>query len=194
VSIDSLSPADFHRMHSHGQVHQLCRFALLPFFAYLSLARMLTFPSTLVQGVTAGLCLYKVESKTEITTIISDGTLRIEKTDGDKWKIGLRENLADAVERATKISGPIKDGVSQAVLEISKESLVVLEITFTPLGLAHYTKMYTGPDYRFRPMLQKMSYRGDTDWKVWHFHGDLPLRASDLQDNVLITTRLMEIF
>ena len=144
---------------------------------------MFRFPPTSVQGLTTGLCLYKVVSLTEITTILSDGTLRIEKTDGEKWKIGLRENLADAVERATKISGPI-----------NKESHVVLEITFSPLGLAHYTRMYMGPDYRFQPMLQKMSYRGDTDWKVWHFHGDLPLRASDLQDNVLITTRLMEIF
>ena len=95
----------------------------------------------------------------------------------------MRKYLAHAVERAMKISG-----------SFNKDTHVVLEITFSPLGLAHYTNIVLGPEYRFQPMLQKMSYRPDgIDWNVWHFYGDLPLQASDEQGNVLITSRIMEI-
>ena len=143
----------------------------------------MTFPITVVPGSPEGLRLYKVEAVTEMTHIVPDGTLRLQGTGPEQWKIGLRETLVDAVERTTKISGPI-----------SKDTHVVLEITFTPLGLAHYAKIYQGCDYGFQPMLQKKTYRDATDWKAWHFHGDLPLQASDEQGNVLITSRLMEIF
>lgn len=114
--------------------------------------------------------------------IAQSGTLHRQGTGCDQWKIGLRENVADAVDRTMRESGPI-----------DKDTHVVLEITFSPLGLAHYAKMCQGPDYRFRPMLEKVTYRDAKDWKVWHFHGDLPLQASDEQGNVLITTRVMEI-
>jgi hypothetical protein len=143
---------------------------------------MLTFPTTVVQGSPAALCLYKVVAVTEMSDIEPDGTLRLQGTGSEQWKIGLRENLADAVERTTRTSGPI-----------NKDTHVVLEITFSPLGLSHYAKICKGPDYRFQPMLQKITYRDATDWKAWHFHGDLPMQASDDQGNVLITTRVMEI-
>ena len=42
-------------------------------------------------------------------------------------------------------------------------------------------------------MLEKVTYHDPKDWKVWHFHGDLPLQASDEQGNGLITTTVMEI-
>ena len=144
---------------------------------------MSAFPTTVVQGSPAGLLLYKVEAVSELPLIITDGTLRRQGKGHQQWKIGLRENLADAVDRTTKIFGPM-----------DKDTHVVLAITFTPLGLAHYGKICQGFDYMFQPMLQKSTYREETDWKVWHFHGDLPLEASDEQGNVLITTRLMEIF
>ena len=146
---------------------------------------MLTFPTTLVQdyGIPACLCFYKVVAVTEFPTFFPHGILRLQETGAEQWQIGLCEYLVDAVERARKIYGLI-----------TKETHVVLEITFSPLGLAHYTKICLGPNYCFQPLLHKKSYRDDTDWKVWHFHGDLPLQASDAQDNVLITTRLMEIF
>ena len=142
----------------------------------------MTFPTTVVPGSPAGLRLYKVEAVTEMTHMLQDGTLRLQGTGPEHWKIGLRENVVDAVERTTKISGPI-----------SKDTHVVLEITFTPLGLAHYAIVITASDYGFQPMLQKKTYRDAKDWKVWHFHGDLPLQASDEQGNVLITSKLMEI-
>jgi hypothetical protein len=117
-----------------------------------------------------------------LTSFSRDGTIRLQGTGSEQWKMGLRENLADAVERTTKIFGPMH-----------KDTHGVLEITFTPLGLGHYGKICQGLDYRFQPMLQKSTYRDATDWKVWHFHGDLPLKASDEHGNVLITTRPMEI-
>jgi hypothetical protein len=118
---------------------------------------------------------------TELRHILTDGTLRLQGT-GSEHHIGLRENFADAVERTIWIFG-----------SMNKDTHGVLEITFTPFGLAHYGKICQGFDYRFQPMLQKSMYRDATDWKVWHFHGDLPLQACDEQGNVLITTRLMEI-
>lgn len=75
----------------------------------------------------------------------------------------------------------------------SKDTHVVLEIRFSSLGVAHYTTLCQGPDYGFRSTLQKMSYRGATDWKVWHFHADLPLEAYDEQGNLLVTSSLKEI-
>jgi hypothetical protein len=143
---------------------------------------MSTFPITVVQGSPAGLCLYKVEAVTKLCHILPEGTLCRQGTGSEQWKIGLHEILADAVKHTTKISSPI-----------NKDTHGVLEITFTPLGLAHYGKICQDFDYRFQPMLQKNAYRDATDWKVWHFHGDLPLQASDENGNVLITTKLMEI-
>ena len=139
---------------------------------------MLAFPSTTVQGFPSGLRFYKVEAKSDFAHPFPDGILRLQH----EQKIGLRETLADAVDRTVKTEG-----------YFDKEKHVVLEITFTPMGVAYYTKTCQGLDYKFQPMLVKQSYRDGQDWKAWHFHGDLPLQASDLEGNVLITTRLMEV-
>ena len=143
---------------------------------------MSTFPSTVVAVVTPGLSLYKVVGHAELPTIVAAGHLYLRGEGPEQWNIGLRENLTDAIERENIVGEPV-----------SKDTHVVLEITFTTLGVAQYTKLCQGPDYHFQPTLQKISYRGTTDWKVWHFHGDLPLQAFDAQDNLLITTRIMEI-
>ena len=133
-------------------------------------------------GLPADKIFYKVLAMTELPNIEAHGTLPLQTTGSEQWKIGLRESLDDAVVREAQISG-----------SVSKHTHLVLEITFTPLGLAHYAQICKGPDYSFQPVLQKMMYRGPQDWKVWHFHGDLPLQAQDEEGNVLIRSRLMEI-
>ena len=138
---------------------------------------MTTFGRTVVQGVSADLCLYKVIAVSDIPSILKKGCIYLEE-----WKIGLRENPTDALERECEIGE-----------SVSKDTHVVLEIRFSSLGVAHYTTLCQGPDYGFRSTLQKMSYRGATDWKVWHFHADLPLEAYDEQGNLLVTSSLKEI-
>ena len=105
-----------------------------------------------------GLRLYKLEAMTDVDRIAEDGYLRLgskNQPPADQWKIGLRENLHDAVDREIKIVG-----------DVTKESHAVLEITFTPLGVAHYTQTCQGGDYKFQPTLVKQTYRDGKDWKV----------------------------
>ena len=143
---------------------------------------MTTFDRTVVQGVSADLLLYKVIAVSDIPSIQAPGCICLAEAGANQWKVGLRENLADAIERESKIGG-----------SVSKHTHLVLEIRFSSLGVAHYTTLCKGADYGFQTTLQKMSYRGDTDFKVWHFHADLPLQAYDEQGNLLVTSRLMEI-
>ena len=78
--------------------------------------------------------------------------------------VGLRERAEDAIERYRLNFG-----------EIEKEKLVLLQVSFTPLGLAYFTTQTCGPANRFCSQLSKMTYGTDVDWAVWHFVGDLPL-------------------
>ena len=142
---------------------------------------MITLGRTDVHCVPTGLCLYKVIAVSDMPAILLQGCIRLAGNGADQWKIGLRENVADAIEGEIKILGPVK-----------KNSDVVLEIRFSALGVAHYTTLCQGPDYDFRSTLQKMVWPGCRRM-VWHFHADLPLQAYDEQGNVLVTTRFMEI-
>ena len=86
-----------------------------------------------------------------------------------KWKTytGLRETPLEALQRAQ-----LHDKG-----EVTKHTYVMLNICFTPAGLAHYTLENAGQVHNFAPVLSKMIYRKkeSTDWKVWHFLADLPL-------------------
>ena len=64
-----------------------------------------------------------------------------------------------------------------ATESVSKETHVLLEWRLSTEGLAHFSTTYAGAEHRFAPILSKMSYWGDHDWKVWHFLGDLPVRS-----------------
>jgi hypothetical protein len=96
--------------------------------------------------------------------------------------IGLRQRLEDAIDRAVKVDGAC-----------DKSSHAVLEVTFTPLGLAHYTTTFANKENYYKPILNKVQYWDEQDWQVWHFLQELPLEAKDEQGNVLITTQWREI-
>ncbi len=89
---------------------------------------MTTFGRTVVQGVSADLCLYKVIAVSDFPSIMKKGCIYLEER-----KIGLRENPTDALERECKIGE-----------SVSKDTHVVLEIRFSSLGVAHYTTLCQG--------------------------------------------------
>ena len=60
---------------------------------------------------------------------------------------------------------------------VCRDTHCLLRVRFTPLGVAHYAVRCQGQEYKFCPTLFKKTYRGDTDWGVWHFLEDLPLNA-----------------
>ena len=62
-----------------------------------------------------------------------------------------------------------------------KESLAILQLNFTELGVARFTVETCGPEHYFSSRLRKPTY-GDkaVDWKVWHFVGDLPIDLPDV--------------
>ena len=99
--------------------------------------------STTVQGSPSDLRFYKVEEISIAEHDFANGILlrRLEK------KIGLRENLEDAVDRTRMTER-----------HFDKAKHLVLEITFTPMGVAYYTMTCQGPHNKFQPMLVKQSY------------------------------------
>ena len=107
----------------------------------------------------------------------------------DWWKIGLREDKDEALAREVKVYEKEDRG------PVNKETQLICEITFTALGFAHYGMKATGHDYSFQPMLAKQKYPEyeEKDYKVWYFHGDLPLDAEDTAGNVLVRTVWHEI-
>ena len=80
--------------------------------------------------------------------------------------IGLRETPEAAIERYRLNFGK----------DVPKESLVILQLKFSAIGLSRFTVETCGPEHCFSSRLQKKTYRDkEVDWKVWHFVGDLPL-------------------
>ena len=87
----------------------------------------------------------------------------------DAGYIGLWETAEAAVERAARKHD-----------HVDKETHVILEIEFTPHGIAHFTTMCQGVDGQFQSTLFKKTYLDvSQDWGTWHFWGDLPLHAVD---------------
>ena len=100
------------------------------------------------------------------------------------WHIGLRERVVDAVDRAIKVEG--RDNVS-------KETHMILRVTFSALGVAHFGTKCQDSSFQFRPKLYKMTFHDNKDWGVWHLLEDLPLSMIDEQGNTLVSSEYMEI-
>ena len=135
-------------------------------------------PAVIVPSAPEGLTLLAVFPRSDIGRMLSAGCVQL----GSAWHIGLRQRLEDAVDRETRVNA-----------SCDKHSHVVLQVTFTPLGLAYYARTCAGSEGKFKPILHKMEYAGHTDWQVWHFLADLPLSATDLQGNLLISTEWLDI-
>ena len=85
----------------------------------------------------------------------------------------------------TRFVSPKKDAIERYRLNfghnVPKESLAILQLNFTELGVARFTVETCGPEHHFSSRLRKQTY-GDkaVDWKVWHFVGDLPIDLPDV--------------
>ena len=81
---------------------------------------------------------------------------------GDANYVALRECHEDVMERS-KIIG------------VQRTPTRMAHVKFTCDGLAHYCTEPAGVDTQFATRFHKKTYKGPTDWKTWHFIGDLPL-------------------
>ena len=90
--------------------------------------------------------------------------------------IGLRESPAEALDRVRLATGVPAD----------KDTHALLQIVFTCVGVAHFATTCAGLEQRYSPLLTKRTYRDDTDWKVWHFLGDLPLRLEHESGELMV--------
>jgi hypothetical protein len=93
--------------------------------------------------------------------------------------IGFRETVGDAVERRKQIWRG----------EVTDDTCEVLKVTVANEGVAYLVLRASAPEDHFASTLYKKPYYGDkiTDWKVWHYIGDLPLQDHDTYDEKLYT-------
>jgi hypothetical protein len=97
------------------------------------------------------------------------GSVLIRYVNPGRDYVGLRERREDAMERAHLTSAA----------SVTSQTHIFLKTTFSTAGIARYATRTHGADHGFAPMLVKKVYRDTTyDWKVWHFHDDLPLQAT----------------
>ena len=108
---------------------------------------------------------------------IASNKLPLGYPNGSKNYTGLRETPLAALERA-KI---FDDG------PVTKHTYVLLNICFTPAGIAYYTLENAGQAHNFASVLSKMTYyKGEPiDWGVWHFLTDVPLHL-EADDGTLL--------
>ena len=130
------------------------------------------------QFTTQSLTLHVVVAKHEVESCVSQQLLR---RDAGWMYVGLRKRVEDAVDRAVRTQE-----------SVSKETHVLLSVTFTFLGIAHFATLSTSAETQHQPMLHKVAYRGPYDWGVWHFLGDLPLKLANDRGDVLIDSEWQE--
>ena len=141
----------------------------------------------------ASLVVHTMVSKVFIGESIALNQLTMKMQCGvGQWKadraitqyIGLREREDYAVDRAIMVEG--RD-------HVNKDTHMILRVTFSALGVAHFGRYYQDSSLQFRQKLYKKSYYGNIDWGVWHFVEDLPLSMIDEQGNTLVSSEFLEI-
>ena len=127
-------------------------------------------PTAAVVTVLSELVCYLVLSASDRAACETFGYIPYRLASVGKSYIGLRERVQDAIVRYKQFfNGPY----------------MIVKITFTARGIAHYSVASAGPQHAFSSMLSKQVYwpRSRTevteDYKVWHFHGDLPFKVGD---------------
>ena len=98
--------------------------------------------------------------------------------------VGSRERRKDALARAVMTVG----------VPVTRQTHIFLRTRFSTAGVAYYGMKYQGGDHAFAPMLARKVYNDTSyDWKVWRFHGDLPLQATSDGGQPLIVSEWEEI-
>ena len=136
-------------------------------------------PSRISFGAPEPLVLHKLVSNALVQKCIDDNLLEKQPWE---WHIGLRQTVEVAVSRASFFEE-----------DVSKDSHVMLRVTFTPLGVALFASTFTDETNNFRPILSKKVVSDDKDWGVWHFLQDLPLSLSTPDGEPLISSEWLEI-
>jgi len=113
-------------------------------------------------------------TRKEIDEALERGYYRIPK---DWWYICFRETHQQAIVR-------LQDELH---IKASKETHVILDVEFTPFGVAHFTTTF---DDQFHPVLHKAWKREEKG--NWHFTRDLPMVLHDSQYNLLINTEIWD--
>ena len=124
--------------------------------------------------------LYIFVQKCQIPDIMQKDMLEIPP---GWWHIGLRATIEEAQIRADQVE-----------TSVSKDTHCVLQVTFSPLGVAHLVTTYGDESYKFQPILSKLwNTSPGVDKGAWHFNQHLPMSMSDDDGNPLIWTELLEI-
>ena len=121
-------------------------------------------------GPTAALILYVAVHKEDVDAI-NRTRLLPRRYVGNRIYVGFREEAAEAVKRASLISGTTA----------SKETHALLKVLISGEALFRLTVTSATEDHWFASMLHKRTYRGDRDWKVWHYCGDFPLNQPGVE-------------
>ena len=124
-------------------------------------------------GPTAALILYVAVHKEDVDAI-NRTRLLPRRYVGHKIYVGFREEAAEAVKRASLISGTTA----------SKETHKLLKVLISGEALFHLTVTSATEDHWFASMLHKRTYRGDRHWKVWHYCGGFPLNQPGVETEV----------
>ena len=143
------------------------------------LVELVPHASRISSGAPEPLVLHKLVSSALVQKCIDDNLLAKQSWE---WHIGLRQTAEVAVSRAFLFED-----------HISKDSHVMLRVTFTPLGVALFASTFTDGTNNFRPILSKKVVSDDKDWGVWHFLQDLPLSLSTPDGEPLISSEWLEI-
>lgn len=123
--------------------------------------------------------LYKAVLTSEIDEICKKNYLKL---DPGLMYIGLRQSIQEALNRVEMVGD-----------QCSKQTHVILEVEFSPLGVAYFTTTYGDQSYGHLPVLKKIWNGSHRDKGVWHFTNKLPLSLHDMQNNQLVKTKWMEI-
>ena len=95
----------------------------------------------------------------------------------------MRERLEDAVESERIFTA-----------YVTKHTHLVLQVRFSPQGVALFTTKSAEEHHKFVSTLYKKSYFTKAwDYKVWHFVTDLPLTAWDSEGRLLVSCDWHEI-
>ena len=104
--------------------------------------------------------------------------------DSNFWYIGFRETKDEAVLRAQQVGVLLEHG-----------PYVMIEVEFSPLGVACFATMCEDGTHYFAPVLHKIFQNGSPfrDRGAWHFTRDVPLHGFDPDGNKLLQTTIYDI-